>query len=72
MLIIEKNVLIFGEGPTKGLDNSTLTAEKEYAINFQQMKACIIIGSIFIYLLTVLKYTHSKQKILKQMQLHCV
>ena len=29
-----KNILIIGEGPTQGLDDTTLTAEKKYSINF--------------------------------------
>ena len=31
-----KNILILGEGPTKGLDDTTLTAEAIYLINFTQ------------------------------------
>ena len=30
----KKNILILGEGPTQGLDGTTLTAEKLYSINF--------------------------------------
>ena len=30
----KKEILILGKGPTQGLDDTTLTAEKEYAINF--------------------------------------
>ena len=29
-----KDILIFGEGPTQGLDNTTLTVEAKYPINF--------------------------------------
>ena len=36
MLIIEQKIL--GEGITQGLDDSTLTAEKKYSINFTQNK----------------------------------
>ena len=34
-----KDILILGEGPTQGLDNTTLTAEVEaiYPINFAQL-----------------------------------
>ena len=32
----EKNILILGEGPTQGLDDTTLTAEALYPINFAQ------------------------------------
>ena len=31
-----KNNLILGEGPTQGLDDTTLTAEAKYLINFTQ------------------------------------
>ena len=29
-----KDILILGKGPTQGLDDTTLTAEAEYSINF--------------------------------------
>ena len=32
----EKYILIRGKGPTKGLDDTTLTAEKVYSINFTE------------------------------------
>ena len=31
-----KDILIFGGGPTQGLDDTTLTAEAKYPINFTQ------------------------------------
>ena len=31
-----KDILILGEGPTQGLDITTLTAEAKYPINFTQ------------------------------------
>ena len=31
-----KDILILGEGPTKGLDDTTLTAKAIYPINFTQ------------------------------------
>ena len=31
-----KDILIIGEGPTQGLDDTTLTAEAKYPINFTQ------------------------------------
>ena len=39
-----KYILILGKGPTQGLDNTTLTPEKEYAIDFteQQKSFCLI------------------------------
>ena len=30
----KKYILILGGGPTKGLDDTTMTAEKKYSINF--------------------------------------
>ena len=37
MFIIKvKDILIHGEGPTEGLDDTTLTAEAKYPINFKQ------------------------------------
>ena len=32
----EKDILILGEGPTQGLDGTTLTAEALYPVNFTQ------------------------------------
>ena len=39
---VKKNILILCKGPMQGLDDTTLTAGKEYAINFSelQMKFC--------------------------------
>ena len=34
----EKDILIFAEGPTQGLGDTTLIAEVEYLINFTQPK----------------------------------
>ena len=38
-----KDILILGEGPTQGLDDTTLTAEAEYLINFatSRRKFCL-------------------------------
>ena len=30
----KKDILILGEGPTQGLDDTALTAERKYSINF--------------------------------------
>ena len=38
MLITRKIILFFGEGPTQGLDGTTLTADKKYSINFTENK----------------------------------
>ena len=33
---MKKDILILGEGPTEGLDGTTLTAEKKYSISFTE------------------------------------
>ena len=33
----KNDILIFGEGPTQGLDGTTLFAEKKYSIDFFQI-----------------------------------
>ena len=35
-----KDILIIGEGPTQGLDDTVLTAETKYPINFTQFLIC--------------------------------
>ena len=40
-----KDILILGEGPTQGLDDTTLTAETKYPINFTQSGKKIYIKS---------------------------
>ena len=32
-----KNILIFGEGQTQGLEDATITAEAKYPINFREL-----------------------------------
>ena len=62
MLIIKKEILIIGEGPMQGLDKTTLTAEKEYAISFSDQQknfclslhhnwvnSCLFVNSVEIY-----------------------
>ena len=34
----KKDILIIGDGPTKGLDHTTLIAEKKYSINLTVTK----------------------------------
>ena len=43
ILIIKKDILILGKGPTQGLDDTKLTAKAEYSINFteQGKKFCL-------------------------------
>ena len=36
MLIIKKDILIVGKGPTQALDNTTLTAETGFSISFSE------------------------------------
>ena len=36
MLMIIKDILILGKGPAQGLDDTTVTAEKEYTTNFTE------------------------------------
>ena len=49
------NILISGVGPTQGLGEHSLTAEKMYSINFTETKkkfwVCIRMEQIVIYLL---------------------
>ena len=67
-----KDILVLRKGPTRGLGENSLTAEKIYSINFTvpQKKfclSCIILDQIVTYLLMVQKFTSLKQKIqLKQ------
>ena len=43
--------MIFSEGTTDDLDDTTLTAEKEYLINFPEKKinSCIFVNAVEIY-----------------------
>ena len=72
----KKEVLIFGEGPTQGLDDTKLTAEKKYSINFTEnnKKFCLRLhyNGANICLLMLQKFVKLKQKILKLMQFHYV
>ena len=38
------NILILGEGPTQGLDDTTLTAEGKYPINFTQSEKRFVLS----------------------------
>ena len=44
------NILILGKGPAQRLDNTKLTAEKAYSINFteQQKKFCLSLHYLFV------------------------
>lgn len=59
----KKDILVLGKGPRQRLDDTTLSAEKEYAINFsdEQKKFCLRLhhyGANVIHLLTMLKNTN--------------
>ena len=70
----KKDILILGKGLRQGLDDTTLTAESQYQLIFQdQMKHfClslshnVIMRATVLYLLMLQKYISSKLKILKQ------
>ena len=40
-----KNIVVLGEGSTKGLEDATITAEAKYPINFNESKKKICIKS---------------------------
>ena len=40
-----KDILVLGKGQTKGLDNTSLTAEAEYSINFSTSQKKILFKS---------------------------
>ena len=42
-----KNVIIFGEGPTQGLDNTRVTAEGIYPVSFTQHNKRFILSLHF-------------------------
>ena len=39
-----KDILILGEGRTQGLDDTTLTAEAKYSINFTQPRNILVLS----------------------------
>ena len=65
------NIFILGEGPTRGLDDTTLTVEKQYSINFTETRKKFCRQTV-IYSLMVLKFINSKQNILNLMQFNYV
>ena len=76
----KKYILILGKRLTQGLDDTALTAEKEYAIHFseQQENLCaswflllllflfVLFFALFKFYLVVLKSINSKQKIVNK------
>ena len=65
----EKNTLIPGRGQSQGLDDTTLSAEAPYSVNFSRSnrKFCLslTIEAIAFYLLMLQKYISSIQNILQ-------
>ena len=55
LLIIKKDILLFGKGPMQRLDDTILTAEAEYSINFNEWgkKFCLSLhyteSSIYLF-----------------------
>ena len=39
-----EDILILGEGPTQGLDDTTLTSEAKYPINFTQLRKRFVLS----------------------------
>ena len=69
--------LILGKGPTQGIDDTTLTAETSFLINFFRLNrkiclSCNTVGATVLYLLMLQKYISSKQNILKWKSIPCV
>ena len=65
-----KNILILCEGPTEGLDDTTLTAEAKYPINFTQPNKRFVLnlhynGSNSFLFVNAINAINSKQKNLK-------
>ena len=65
-----RDTLIPGEGPTQELNDTTLTAEAKYAINFTQLRKRFALslrynGSDSFLFINITKIYQSKQKTLK-------
>ena len=61
-----KDILIIGEGPTQGLDDTALTTEKKYPVTFTQSGKRFVLrlhynGINSLLLLLLQKYINSKQ-----------
>ena len=72
-----KDILVLAKAGTKGLDNSTLTAEAEYCINFSrsQRKFCLILhynGSNGFLIVNATKIHQIKAKDSKIKRYPCV
>ena len=57
-----KDILILGEGPTQGLDDTTLTAEAKYPINFTQSGKRFVLSlqynesNNFLFVIAIIMY----------------
>ena len=71
-----KDILILGEGPAQGLDDTTWTAEAEYPINFTQSGKRFNFSlhynesNSFLFV-NATKYINFNQKTLKKNIMHC-
>ena len=61
----KKDILILGEGPTQGLDGTTLTNSINFTENNKKFCLSLHYNGANIYLLMVQKFINLKQKILK-------
>ena len=72
----KKYILLSGDGPAQRLDDTTLTAEKKYSINFieSRNKFCLSLhcNGVNSYLFVNGVEVHIKQKILKSIQVYYV
>ena len=72
-----KDILVLGEAPTQVLDDTTLTAEAKYPINFTQSGKRFISSlhsnrsNSFLFI-NAKKYINSKQRTQKWKIMHCV
>ena len=60
----KKKVLVLSEGPMQRLDDTTITTEAKYSINFTESGEIFVL-SLHYYLLMLQIYIKSKQKTLK-------
>ena len=63
----KKDILTLGKGPTQGLDDTTLTAETPYSINFSRsnesfVSDCIIMGATVFLFVNATKIYQFKAK----------
>ena len=71
ILIIKKDILIPGKKPTQGLDNTTLTAEVKYPINFTESGKRFVLSLQYnkgtvSHLLMLQKYIYCKLQIIQK------